>query len=79
MTIYIFHLSVFKLTPIKKINLIKNMQEELESGVSEIKDRQQVLGIKWLLNMDFQQLIESIDLKCVVNDNMGVCIRIREN
>ena len=30
MTIYLFHLSVFKLTPIKKINLIDNILDELE-------------------------------------------------
>ena len=30
MTIYLFHLSVFKFTPIKKINLIDNILQELQ-------------------------------------------------
>ena len=38
MTIYIFHLSVFKFTAVKKINLVENICEEINSGKSMIKD-----------------------------------------
>lgn len=78
MTLYIFHLSVFKFTPIKKINIIENMIEELDSGNSEVNDSKKVEGIKWVLNLGFRQITESIHVKCIVNDNMAVCVRIRE-
>ena len=70
-TVYIFKLSIFRLQLMKSINIINNLEKYVTNNQPD--DLQKIF---WLFNLEFEELINNLDMKMVVNDRMHFCIRI---
>ena len=74
MTVYIYRLSIFRLQPIKKINIIVNLRNYLLS--QKEKGQNDLENLSWLFESDFNAFTEKVDMKLVINDKMHFCVRI---
>jgi hypothetical protein len=53
------------------------MESEMDSGTSFVGNKSIISAIKYLLNLKFEEIIQNLDIKCIINDNFAVCVRIR--
>ena len=69
---YIYELSIFKIQPIKKINVLTNLRNLiLANGCSS-----DLAKLDWLFIKRIQEFKDTVDTKFVINDKMHVCVRL---
>ena len=82
MSLNIMHLSIFGITYVKNINLLENIKEIIYIQ-SQLRDdelfspRFDEKENEWLLKSNFYTMIENIEFKFVLNDNMDIWVRMR--
>jgi hypothetical protein len=75
MTIYIYKLSIFRLQPIKKVNVFVNLKNYLlrqgDKGKADLDN------LSWLFESSSKKLHKLLDMKFSINDKMHVVVRIK--
>lgn len=88
MTISVVHVSIFGVTFIKKINILERLLEADKKNTivrkyhsSKSTRRGNIADFKhknnWLLDSNFNRMIDNIELKYQINNKLDVCIRLR--
>ena len=66
-------LSIFRMQPIKKINILRNIKTYIMQNQKE-----NLQHLDWLFNASLEDFQNTIDTKLVVNDKMHFCVRINK-
>ena len=75
MTIYIYKLSIFRLQPIKKVNIYVNLKNYLLRQGD--RGKEYIDKLSWLFDSNSKKLHKLRDMKFTINDKMHVVVRIR--
>lgn len=75
MTVYIYKLSIFRLQPIKKVNVYVNLKNYLLRQGD--RGQEDLDKLSWLFDSDSKKLHKLLDMKFTINDKMHICVRIR--